>query len=360
MKKKTIGVLMGGASIEKEVSFNTGRTLCDHMDTEKYNSVPFFLTADGKLYKLPWRFMYRGKISDFEHRLETDAKKIKWDDLRHEIDLMYIALHGRYGEDGCVQGFLELLGIPYYGAGILGSALGMDKIMQKEWLSLNGITVPRGIHLTPQQVHFYETNKPAFLTLLAHQNVVFPVVVKPQKEGSSLGIAAVFDEQELMPAIIAACQIGGSFEQSVLIEERIEGMEFTCTLLFDQDGKPVFLPPTEILYESGYFIHGYEQKYMPGRSIKFTPARCSSKDTVAIQETCLKVATVLDFKFMARVDGFLKKDGTVVIIDPNTFSGMAPSSFIFNQAAEIGMNHRDLIDYLLDTAINVAERCLHA
>src|SRR5579871_2860686 len=108
MKKIRIGILMGGKSLEKEVSFNSGRTLGDHLDTTAYSAVPLF-QADAQLYILPWHFLHRVKTTDFEHRLALEAQHIAWDDLKNHVDFIYIAQHGRYAEDGCLQGFLELL-----------------------------------------------------------------------------------------------------------------------------------------------------------------------------------------------------------------------------------------------------------
>src|SRR5205814_10637394 len=122
MQKLRIGVLMGGKSLEKEVSFNSGRTVCDHIDTTRYTAVPLFQT-DSRIYLLPWHFLHRGRTTDFEHRLVGEAQEITWNDLKNHIDFMYIAQHGRYAEDGCLQGFLEILNIPYLGSDILANAL---------------------------------------------------------------------------------------------------------------------------------------------------------------------------------------------------------------------------------------------
>ncbi len=107
-----VGVIFGGKSIEREVSFNSGRTICDHLDTQFFKTVPIFQSASGDLYLLPWRFLYRGKIADFQQRLEGEAQKIVWDDLPKFIDFMYLAMHGKWAEDGRVQAMLELLEIP--------------------------------------------------------------------------------------------------------------------------------------------------------------------------------------------------------------------------------------------------------
>jgi len=346
--KLRIGVLMGGLSIEREVSFSSGRTVCDHLDPELYEVIPVFQTSKNHLFILPWRFLHRGKISDFEERLAHEAEEIKWDDLKNRIDFMFLAQHGRYAEDGSVQGFLEVLGIPYLGSKILGSALGMDKILQKEFLKGHGIAVARDIVISPDEIATYEHTQEKLFAHLEKNNLSFPLVIKPAQEGSSLGISVVFKEQDLLTALQKASAIAPGLTQSVLVEERIEGMEFTCVIVVDPITKePFFFPLTEILYEPGFYLHGYEQKYMPGRSVKFTPARCNQDATHAIYETCLKVMKALDFSTLGRIDGFLKTDGTVVIIDPNTLSGLAPSGFLFTQAAQIGMSHTDVINYLI-------------
>ena len=345
MQKIKVGVLMGGMSIEKEVSFNSGRTICDHLDTHIYDVIPLFQTIDNQLYLLPWKFLYRGKISDFEHRLQKEADRVFWDNLKTHIDFLYIATHGRYAEDGTLQGMLEMFGTPYLGAKVLGSALGMNKIKQKELLKLNGIPVARGIHVFPE-----ETNN--VFEKLEKEKLTFPFVVKPNQEGSSLGVSVVHTKEELLPALEHAINIHEGEQQPALIEEKLEGMEYSCIVLFDKNNKPMLLPPTEVVHETGTEFHDYTQKYMPGRAQKFTPARCSEKTLHNIQQACLKAARILDFCTIARIDGFVKKDGTVVVVDPNSLSGMAPSSFLFNQAAEVGMSHTDLINHLLDVELD--------
>lgn len=348
IKKLRIGVLMGGLSIEREVSFSSGRTVCDHLDPELYEVVPLFQTIHNRLFILPWRFLHRGKISDFEERLSNEAEEIKWDNLKTLIDFMFLAQHGRYAEDGAVQGFLEVLGIPYLGSKILGSALGMDKVLQKQFLKAHTVTVPRDMIVHPEDLKLFEQEPEKLFRTLQENNLGFPLVVKPTQEGSSLGISVVLKKEDLFDALCAASTVTPGLSQSVLIEERIEGMEFTCVIIVDPITKePFFFPITEILYEPGFYLHGYEQKYMPGRSIKFTPARCTQDATHTIYQTCLQVMKALDFTTLGRIDGFLKADGTVVIIDPNTLSGLAPSGFFFTQAAQIGMSHTDVINYLI-------------
>lgn len=327
-----VGVIMGGRSIEREVSLNSGRTVCDHLDTSRYSVVPIFQKKCGTLYILPWVFLHRGKISDFEHRLEREAEKITWDALRQRIDLMYIALHGRYGEDGTMQGMLEILRIPYCGSKVFASALGMNKAVQKTVLRAAGIRVPHDYTVASAQ---------------------FPLIVKPVQEGSSFGVSKVLSVDELSAAVAHAAHARSDKSSEVIIEEYIEGMEFSCIVITDPvTSELIALPPTEIELEPGSPIFDYEQKYMPGRAVKHTPARCSSQLLEKIQHVCVQAFRALEFATIGRIDGFLTRDGDVVITDPNSFSGMAPSSYAFVQAAQIGMSHTAFINHLIATELH--------
>lgn len=351
MTKLRVGVLMGGKSIEKEVSFNSGRTICDHLDTMRYDIIPLFQTEANRLYILPWHFLHRGKISDFFARLATEAQEIKWDDLKTRIDFMYIAQHGKFAEDGTMQGMLEVLNIPYLGSKILGSALSMDKIMQKKFLAMHGIQTAADIVVTPDQITHYEKHRQSILAQLQQKNISFPLVVKPYKEGSSLGVSIVTHEAQLEQALRKACSIDPMQSQSVLIEEKIEGMEFTCITITDyKTGHIIALAPTEIVANTTQ-LFDYEQKYMPGKATEFTPARCSADLLEHIKATCIATMKALGLQNMARIDGFLKPDGTIIVIDPNSFSGAAPSSFLFREAAYENMSHTQIINHLIETEL---------
>ena len=346
MQQLRIGVLMGGKSLEKEVSFNSGRTICDHLDTTRYQAIPLFQTGS-RIYILPWHFLHRGKTTDFEHRLASQAQEIAWDDLKNHIDFMYIAQHGRYAEDGCLQGFLEILRIPYIGSDILASALRADKHIHKMILRNAGIQVPEYIIVEPHQINHFEKYKNHIFTQLHHISST-QYIVKPYNEGSSLGIS-VAQKNTLENALKKACYIEPEKKKRVLIEEKISGMEFTCIVLTDpHTGEFFALPPTESIADAKVGFFDYEQKYMPGRGIKRTPAHCSPEITERIQQTCITVMNVLGFTTMGRIDGFVTENGTIVIIDPNTLSGMAPSSYIFNQAAEVNMSPSQLINFLIE------------
>ncbi|HZW60944.1 MAG TPA: ATP-grasp domain-containing protein [Candidatus Babeliales bacterium] len=349
MHKLRVGVFMGGRSVENEASFVSGRTVCDHLDSSSYEIIPIFQRNDGALFLLPWHFLHRGKTTDFVHRLESQAQQIFWDDLKNIVDFIYLAIHGRYAEDGCLQGFLEVLGIPYLGSSILTSAICMDKDFQKYLLTAHGFNVPKSITLTPAEVAQY--NETELKRKLDAAHIAPPYVVKPHKEGSSLGVTVVFEHNQLHAALLKACHIQPHESQSVLIEERIEGMEFSCITIIDKQGNLLPLPPTEIVPEAGTNFFDYEQKYMPGRAIKFTPARCSPEQIQLIQETCIRATEVFEIKTISRIDGFLTADNKVILVDPNTLCGMGPTSFLFRQAAEINMGHTALINHLIETEL---------
>ena len=342
MSKVRIGVLMGGRSEEREVSLNSGRTLCDHLDTSCYTVIPIFQSRTGKLYHMPPHFLHRGKISDFEHRLDSEANLMTWDELKDAVDCVYIAQHGRFAEDGSLQGLLEILKIPYCGSKVLASAVGMDKGVQYFFLKTAGIEVPRSIIVQPRDIK-----------KLVEVHTFFPCIVKPVCEGSSLGVTVVAEAQELLEAVVKASTVTPGLQQAVIIQEYVQGMEFSCIVLTDYKNQTLLpLPPTEIVLNRDTLYFDYEQKYMPGKAVKYTPARCSQEQRTRIQEACVAVMKVLDIKNIARIDGILTRDNRVVIIDPNTFSGMDPASFAFVQAAELDMSPTHLINHLIETELH--------
>ena len=342
---------MGGRGSEREVSLNSGRTICDHLDTFRYTIIPLFQRSDGSLYLLPWGFLHRGKTSDFEHRLESEAEKITWDSLKEHIDFMYTAVHGRYAEDGTLQGFLEVLGIPYLGSKVYASALGMDKIMQKKVLQAHNIVVPQGIVVRPQDLTAYIANPNPLYSQI--DKLGYPCIVKPHKEGSSIGVSVVKNKEELLPAVTKASQVDAHKDQAVIVEEYITGMEFCCITINDsKTGALIPLTPTEIVCDPSTNFFDYEQKYMPGKSTKFTPARCSQELLEKIQHVSAQVTKALEFRTISRIDGFVMEDGAIVITDPNSLAGMAPSSFVFQQAAKYGMSHTSFINHLIESELS--------
>lgn len=347
MNKLKVGILMGGMSAENEVSFNSGRTVYDNLDKSLYQVIPIFQKNSGELFILPQKFIYRGKIADFENRLESEAQRIYWSDLPNLIDFAYIAMHGRYAEDGTLQGMLAMLQIPYLGTKVFASAFTRDKFLAYNFMQHIGINVPNFIEVAKSQIEHLDQNFEKLLNQIKNQRLNFPLIVKPHLEGSSIGVCVACSEDELKAAILKSAYASGQ-AQSVLVEEKLNGKEFTSIAITDsQTGELIPLPPTEIEIESGTAIFDYEQKYMPGRATKHTPARFTQEILNKISETTVKIMCNFDIKTFVRIDGFIVDDSKIVIIDINTISGMAPASFLFRQAAEIGMSHSTLINSLI-------------
>ncbi|KKR96752.1 MAG: hypothetical protein UU47_C0008G0010 [candidate division TM6 bacterium GW2011_GWE2_41_16] len=354
-KKIRVGVLMGGRSRECEVSLASGRTICDHLDTSRFDVVPLFLTMDNVLYQFPYRFLHRGKTSDFLHRLDTEAQKCTWDELKTYVDIVYIALHGRYGEDGRMQGLLTMLGIPYCCSKVYASSLGMDKERQKYFLAQQGIKTPRSVCITAQEI--IAENFDASIDRIKEANLGSKLIIKPRFEGSSIGISLIESIDARVDVIkalwkAASCSVsvldGKQKIEDVLVEEYIEGMEFSCIVIEDTMNN-TFMPfvPTEIERQNGFF--DYAQKYMPGKAIKHTPARCDKSIQEKIQHTACQVMKALNFETLGRIDGIITKNNDIYIFDPNTLSGMTPTSFVFLQAAQDNLSHTMLINHLLET-----------
>jgi D-alanine-D-alanine ligase len=343
MKKLRVGIIFGGMSSEREVSLNSGRNVYDNIDRELYNPVPIFMDVSGLLWVLPWQLISQNTTVDVAEHLEREAQRIAYESLRDTIDIAFLALHGKYGDDGCIQGVLELLGIPYTGPGILASALGMDKIIQQKILAAEGIGVPRSDEVTEYE---WSTDRKSVTQRLTGK-FIYPFVTKPCREGSSIGVTIVRDSEDLEEGIAEALR----WDNVALVEEYLDGVEFSSIIL-EENGEPIPLSLTEIYPQSEFYT--YDDKYMPGRCRKYTPPKNLPRDVVEkIKEEAVRAFKALGFRCYGRIDGFVLNDGRVLITDPNSSSGMAPSSFFFEQAAEQGMLPAMIISRLIDIALRI-------
>lgn len=446
--KIKIGIIFGGFSKEREISFAGGRTVYDNLNKSLFEAVPVFIDSFGNFVLLDWEFVYKGSIRDFyppaefipdkkgdfqiyaeqignlspEQQLEMInkiGKKLEAGELKKYFDFAFLCLHGPFGEDGKIQGLLEYLGIPYSGSGILPSAIGIDKSIQKQLMVNAGFNSPR--FLTIERESYISGNcKDAFER--AKKEIGFPLVVKPANQGSSIGVSILHNEDNFqfmeavekalftkwldaaawkefsaegknsfvrtladiregigMPVEVISEKVKGKNvvyhpaglveyldkifekedqgvilaaldgESKVLVEGFIEGKEFSCIVAQNEHGKPVALPPTEI--RKGKELFDYRSKYLPGLSRKITPIDLPNEQIQAIRRECEKLFHALSFDVYARIDGFLAKDGRIFLNDPNTTSGMMPSSFFFHQAAEIGLNPSQFLTYIIRTSL---------
>jgi D-alanine--D-alanine ligase len=197
MNKLRVGVILGGMSSEREVSLNSGRNVYDNLDREAYAPVPIFMDGEGRLWVIPWQLISQNTTTDVTERLKEEARRISYEGLKEEIDFAFLSLHGKFGEDGCMQGLLELLGIPYTGPGVLASALGMDKYIQQRVLQAAGICVPESVLIHEQE---WRNNREGVIRSL-FARFKLPCFTKPPREGSSIGVTLVRDEESFARGI---------------------------------------------------------------------------------------------------------------------------------------------------------------
>lgn len=340
-----VGVIFGGRSSEREVSLSSGRQVVYNLDRAAYAAVPLFMDHAGALWRLPEKLVLQNTCADIEARLAADAQRVPFEALPEAIDLAFVALHGKYGDDGCIQGALELVGVPYTGSGVLGCALSLDKPMAHALMADAGFAVPREVVVTQAE---WATDPDAVIARIADA-VGQPLVVLPAREGSSIGVSVVADVEEVGPALAEAFK----WDDRALVEEFLDAMEFSVIVLEQPDeargSRPEALLPTETV--SANPLMTYDDKYMPGRSQKITPARVDAAQIARIRAEAERLFVALGFRGYARLDGFLAADGRLLFTDPNSTSGMSPSSFMFHQAAEAGMTAANVIDRILKAAL---------
>jgi D-alanine-D-alanine ligase len=294
MKKKLrVVVLMGGRSSEREISLLSGKEILANIDKNAYSVSSVEIPKNGN----------------------------KWIDqlLRLKPNLVFIALHGTFGEDGSIQGMLEQLGISYTGSGILASAIGMDKILFKKIMRTEKIPVPKDISY-------------------------IPCFVKPNGEGSSVGASPVFKQNMLKPAI----KLAKKFSDDVLVEEYIKGIELTCAVIGNED--PVALPVIEIHPLKAKFFD-YKSKYKINASEEIVPAGISKNMAKKVQELSIKVYKIIGCSGFARVDFILKDNKYPIVLEINTIPGLTKMSLVPKAAKSAGISFSKLIDKIIHYAI---------
>ena len=355
--KIKVGILFGGQSVEHEISILSARSIYEAIDKEKYDVVLIGIDKQGG-----WHFSDEQIFLEYNatHQLRSFTNKSdqqlalipgrKVDFLYHlstrekpkPVDVVFPVLHGTNGEDGSIQGFLKLSGIPFVGAGILGSAIGMDKEVTKRLLHDAGISIP---HF--QVVRQIDSNKIDLLQIQAEFGL--PLFIKPANLGSSVGISKVKTIDEIKPAIDKAFL----YDQKILIEECILGREIECSVLGNEH--PEASLPGEI--KPNHEFYSYEAKYLDENGANFeVPAKLPDNLIKEIQETALKVFQVLEIEGMARVDFFLQDDGKLLVNEVNTIPGFTKISMYPKLWEASGLSYKDLITRLIELAIERAER----
>lgn len=307
-KKIRVALLAGGASGEREVSLAGAVGFEKAIDRDKYELCRYDPKTDLTL-------------------LAQDAGS---------IDVAFILLHGTHGEDGTVQGYLDLLGIPYQGSGVLGSALAMDKNMAKILYRLHGLPVAQW-----EMARSEDLINPARLL----ETLQFPLVIKPIREGSSLGMSVAGNVEELRQGIRLAYE----HDSEVMVEQFIRGREITVGVLGNEE--LIALPLIEIIPGDEFVFFDYAAKYEAGASQEICPAVVAEGVAEKAQEFAVTAHKALQLRGYSRTDMMLAPDGALFVLETNTIPGMTPTSLLPQAAKEYGLNFTELIDRLLQLAL---------
>lgn len=310
MSKIRLALIAGGTSGEREVSLRGAAGVEQALNKDKYEVVRYDPATDLT-------------------RLAADAPR---------LDAAFILLHGIGGEDGTVQGMLELLGIPYQGSGVLGSALAMNKHLAKVMYRLHDL--PVAAWEMAERAHVAD---PApLLTKLR-----LPLVVKPVRQGSSLGMSIVRKAEQLAAALAKAFER----DSEVMVEEFIAGREITVGVLGNEE--LTALPLVEIIPDRRFDFFDYEAKYTPGATREVCPAEVSEEIRQKAQEYGLRAHKALQLRGCSRTDMIIREDGEIFLLETNTIPGMTPTSLLPQAAAQIGLDFPALLDRLIELALEV-------
>lgn len=307
MSKLRLALIAGGTSGEREVSLRGAAEVAKALNPQKYEVVRYDSATD---------------LAQIAAAAAT-------------IDVAFILLHGLHGEDGTVQGFLELLGIPYQGSGVLGSALAMNKNLAKELYRRQGLPVAPWKMATPDDLAAPER-------LLA--GLSLPVVIKPIHQGSSLGMSIVKQAEQLAAALARAF----AHDREVMVEQYLPGREITVGVLGNEE--LVALPLVEIIPDQRYDFFNYEAKYQPGATHEVCPAEVSAQVAAKAQAYGMAAHRALQLRGYSRTDMIIS-GAEIYLLETNTIPGMTPTSLLPQAAAQYGLSFSALLDRLIALAL---------
>lgn len=347
-RRLRVAVLMGGNSNERAVSLSTGKMILNALDPAKYavkgiDTQNALALQQSVTAQLPSPQGGATENGGAQALTTTGAAEITIREPEGEFerpDVVFIALHGRGGEDGTLQGMLECLGLPYTGSGVLASALAMDKAMSKKLFRASGIPVIEEIVVTRGDVPEAETLVRSVMETLGG----FPVFVKPNSEGSTVGCALVEAEETLAQAVAQALK----YDKTVLIEKYIKGKEITVGVLGNAGEALQALPVIEIVPKAAFY--DYESKYADGGSEHIIPARLTEAQTAEAQALALRCHDLLGCRGMSRTD-LIATDEALYVLEVNTIPGMTPTSLLPQAAEHAGIPFPALLDRLIQYAM---------
>ena len=357
-KRIRVGILTGGASAERDISLATGAQIAASLPSDRFETVlldPLALmgrnpSISEELRGQARELQQKGGIvqrprelpKGLEDHIARAEKAIvpasaAMSNSAGPVDVVILALHGTWGEDGRIQGLLDTLGIPYTGSGVLASALAMDKVMAKRVLASEGIDVPRGVVVTSA----------AGDDLRQARSVGLPVFVKPVASGSSVGAAIVTTDEQLAPAIADALR----YDERAMIEELLGGRELTVAVIGNDDLTP--LPVIEIVTKRQFF--DYTAKYSAGESEEIVPARIPEAVARRAQDIAVRAHIALGCRGMSRTDLMWSGD-RMATLEVNTIPGMTANSLLPKAAHAAGIQFGDLLARFVDWALEDARR----
>jgi D-alanine-D-alanine ligase len=329
-RRVRVAVLLGGRSSEHDISLASARSVLEALDPERYDTVSVAIGRDGR-----WE-LGTGENGTTAETLPVPTSKVPA--TLGEVDVVFPVLHGPFGEDGTVQGLLELAGVPYVGAGVLGSALAMDKDVFKAVMRDRGVPVTRNITLR-------QGDPPA-------NPFGFPVFVKPARLGSSVGISKVRDEQELA----AAVELAFRHDEKVLVEEFVDGIEVECGVLGNEHPEASLPGQIDSHSFSGEDWYDYSAKYDEGGMDLVIPPRLPEETIERVRDLAVQAFVAGECEGMARVDFFVRPDGEVLVNELNTIPGFTATSVYAKLFEASGVLYPELVDRLVQLALERHER----
>ncbi len=351
MRKIRVGVLFGGKSAEHEVSLLSARNVIEALDKEKYEVTLIGIDKQGHwcLYDQAEYLLHRDDPRMIRmHGVRDSVSLVSRENQPHlisltqkntsqSLDVIFPVLHGTYGEDGTVQGLLKLAGIPFVGAGVLGSAVGMDKDVMKRLLREANIPIAKFL-----TIHRKDLGKVNFEEVV--QQIGLPLFIKPANLGSSVGINKVRNEAEWKCALEQALE----YDHKVLVEEAIQGREIECSVLGND--YPIASLPGEVIPRHEFY--SYEAKYLDENGADFEiPAKLSEEQVDKVQQLAIAAYMNLCCEGMARVDFFIQENGQIKVNEINTIPGFTKISMYPKMWMASGLSYSSLLDRLIELAL---------
>lgn len=328
---KKVGIIYGGMSTEHEVSIKSAKSVIENLDKKKYEIHPIYINQEGVWHKKT------EKIENIVQYLQT-------------LEVIFPVLHGKYGEDGTIQGMLEMLKIPYVGCNVLASSVGMDKVYTKVIFEKAGIPQVPYIYIQKKNNTYKIINKRFEEEELEMkkltQDLEFPMFVKPSNSGSSVGVKKANNLEELEEAIKNA----GKYDTKILVEQGIEGKEVECAILDCRTKGEIFASTVGEIMPAEEF-YSFDAKYNMPKSQTLIPAQIENSQIEKIRNLAIKAFKAIDGKGLSRVDFFIKnKTNKIYINEINTMPGFTQISMYPKLFEAVGINYSELLDILIENA----------